>query len=494
MGKFNTKKPVSKTVNLAGAKAYKLSSETELVHAVLTTFLNDKYYESGADRIARIQNLVSESKPQFVANLAVIARTEFNLRSVSHLLLGELSKVHNGDSLVKDAIVAATVRPDDLLEIASYVGKPMPKQVKRGLRNGVLKFDRYALAKYRGEGKGMSMVDLFNMTHPKVELASPEQKTAWKDLMEGNLVSFDTWETEISNAKNDAERTKIWERLILEDKIGYMALLRNINNLLKYNISAKAEKHALIRLTDAEEIARSKQLPFRFYTAYQNVKGSRVYSDAISEAMDIALENTPKLKGNTLIAIDTSGSMMGDPIDKAAIFAATLMKANVTADVVLYDTQLRELSQSGRAPVLDLARHIITNAHGGGTDTGLVFRYMLKKGINYDRVIILSDNESWVSAAQENYKLYKKATGNDPFVYAIDIEGYGTADLAGTKVFNLTGWSDRLLDFVGQAEKGETLTQYVRDFVLPVRTVIVIKNYAKNPTEKKAKKVASKKK
>lgn len=482
MGKFNTKKPVSKTVNLAGAKAFKLTSETELIHAVLTTFLDDKYYESGNDRIARIQKLISESKPQFVANLAVVARTEFNLRSVSHLLLGELSKVHNGDSIVKDAIVAGAVRADDLMEIASYVGKPMPKQVKRGIRNAILKFDRYQLAKYRGEGKGISMVDLFNMTHPKTEHATAEQRKAWKDLIEGNLVSFDTWETEISNAKNDAERTKIWERLILEDKIGYMALLRNINNLLKYNISAKAEKHALIRLTDAEEIARSKQLPFRFYTAYTNVTGSRAYSDAISEAMDIALENTPKLKGRTLIAIDTSGSMDGDPIQKAAIFGATLMKANPNADVILYDTVVREFTQTGRAPVVDIANHIMRLAKGGGTNTGLVFMYAQKSKHPYDRIIILSDNESWVSSAQNGYKIFRQSTGQDPFVYAIDIQGYGTTDVSGSKVFNLTGWSDRLLDFVGQAEKGETLTQYIRDFVIPTTTI-----------EKKVMKVVTKK-
>lgn len=485
MGKFNTKKPVSKTVNLAGAKAFKLTSETELVHAVLTTFLNDKYYESGSDRISRIACLVAESKPQFVANLAVIARTEFNLRSISHLLLGELSKVHNGDSIVKDAIVAASVRPDDLLEIASYVGKPMPKQVKRGIRNGILKFDRYSLAKYRGEGKGMSMVDLFNMVHPKAQHATEEQHKAWSDLMTGNLVSFDTWETEISNSKNDTERTEIWERLILEDKIGYMALIRNINNFMKYKISAKAEKRVLVRLTDAEEIARSKQLPFRFYTAYKNVQGSRVYSDAISEAMDISLENTPKLKGKTLIAVDTSGSMTSgadSPITKAAIFAATLMKSNVTADVVLFDTQIREFTQTGRAPVVDIADHIVRNALGGGTDTGLVFQYMAKKGGVYDRVIIISDNESWASSAQEAYKTYRKKFNTDPFVYAIDIQGYGTTDLAGGKVFNLTGWSDRLLDFIGQAEKGETLVQYVRSFEVPTTRV-----------EKKVMKIVTKK-
>lgn len=468
MSKFNIKvAKEANTINRAGGVAFKMGSEQELVHAVLTTFLEDKFYESGNERLKRIQKLVAECKPKFVANLAVISRLEFNLRSVSHVLLGELSKVHSGDSIVKDAIIAASIRPDDVLEIASYVGNPMPKQVKRGIRNAILKYNRYQLAKYRGEGKEISMIDLFNLTHPKAQHATKEQKEAWKDLMEGNLVSFDTWETEISNAKDDKERIKIWENLILDNKIGYMALLRNLNNLDKYKVSIKAQSHAIARLTDTVEIKNSKQLPYRFYTAYQHVTGNRSYSDAISEAMDIALENVPELSGKTLIALDTSGSMSGDPIQKGSLFAATLAKANKNADVILYDTDVKELVVSSRTPIIDTAENIIRNSLGRGTNTGAVFEYATQNKKVYNRFIIISDNQSWAGVAQEEYKIYNKVMNVSPFVYAIDIQGHGTKDLTGGNVFYLTGLSDRLLDFIGQAEKGESLTDYVRNYEIP---------------------------
>ncbi len=218
MSKFNKKVASKATVNKAGGRAFRMDAETELLHAVLTTFLEDKHYESGDARLKRIQALIAECSDEYVARLAIVTRKEFNLRSVSHVLIGELAKMHNGDSMIKSLIIEAAIRPDDLLEILAYVGTPVPKQVKRGIRNALLKFDRYQLAKYKGEGKDVSMVDLFNLTHPKPEHASKEQKKAWKDLIEGKLVSFDTWETEISNAKNDKERTKIWENLIKEDK------------------------------------------------------------------------------------------------------------------------------------------------------------------------------------------------------------------------------------------------------------------------------------
>lgn len=484
--RFNAKKPTTKTTNLAGGRAFSMSKEMELVHAVLTTFLDDKFYESGNDRIDRIAELVKKNDPKFVSNLATVARQEFHLRSVVVVLIGELAKVHHGDSLVKETIVRTTQRVDDLIELVSYFKKDkiaLPKQVKRGIRNALLKFNRYQLAKYRAEGKTTSLVDVFNLTHPKPKHANDEQKQAWKDLMEGKLTSFDTWETEISNAKTDAARRRAWELLIQTNKLGYMALMRNLNNLIKYDVSAETLNMVVGKLTDRDEVKRSKQLPFRFYTAFENVQGSRKLSDALSIAMDHAVDNVPELSGRTLIAVDCSGSMKGETIEKAAIFAATLVRANENAELVMFDTSLKSLTVSGRTPVIDIARHIISEATGGGTETSLVFKYCMDKKKEFDRIIILSDNESWqesYDASPLRYRLagrnpgpgvnafyneYKRVMNADPYVYAIDIAGYGTKDIAGTKVFHLGGWSARLLDFVGAMERGETLVDYVREYI-----------------------------
>ncbi len=475
MSKFNGQAASTRTTNLAGGKAFSMRPELELTHAVLSSFLKDEFYEAGDARATRISNLVSqiaEKDPLFVAQLAKVARSEYHLRSVTTVLLGALAKAHRGDDLIKRAIVASTERVDDLTELAAYVGKPMPKQIKRGIRNALLKFSRYQLAKYRGEGKSVSLVDLFNLVHPKVIHASPEQQVAWKDLIEGNLVSTDTWEVEVSAGKTDEDRKKAFESLILEGKMGYMAMLRNLNNLIKYNVGDGVIELVAKRLSDPEEVAKSKQLPFRFYTAFQNVKGNRVLSDAISDAMDLSVANVPKFDGNMLIAIDTSGSMSSGiatetPLQKAALFAAALIRAN-NADVVLYDTQIQELSVSGRSTVLDLANKIITNAHGGGTETSLVFSYAINSKKNYDRIVIISDNESWSEgyrdeSVQGAYEVYKNHKGADPYVFAIDIQGYGTTDLQkSSHVFHLTGWSERMFDFMNVAEQGETLLDHIR--------------------------------
>lgn len=465
MSKFNTK-TTNKTVNLAGGKAFSMDPQMELVHAVLTTFLEDKYYESGDARLKRIQQLVILNKPEFVAKLAYVARTEYNLRSVSHVLIGELAKAHRGDSLVMKTIVKTVQRVDDITELAAYLDGKLTKQVKRGFRRALYKFNRYQLAKYRGEGNEYKLVDIFNMVHPKPEFANEEQRVAWKDLIEGNLVSTDTWESVISTTK---DKKASWEALVLENKLGYMALLRNLNNLIKNGVSEEVVDKVIEKLTDREEVKRSKQLPFRFVTAYGNVKGNRKLTDAISIAMDYALDNVPSLPGKTLIAVDCSGSMMGygDPaMKKASIFAAALAKSNVNAEIVLFDTQIQEANLSTRLPVIDLSEKIENMAKGGGTETSLVFRKATEENKIYDRIIIISDSESWMegyggNSVQDYYNKYKKETGADPFVYAIDIQGYGTKDITGGKVIHLTGWSARLLDFIGETEKGQSLVDYI---------------------------------
>lgn len=466
MSRFNQKTGSARVSNLAGGKAFAMKPKEELLHAVLTTFLSDKFYESGDDRLKRIQALIPQVGAEFAARLAVIARKEFHLRSVFHALIGETSKISTGTDLVKRAIEAGVERPDDLTEIAAYLEGKLSKQVKRGMRHAILKFSPFQIAKYRMEAKKIKLVDIFNLVHPKSQFASPEQQVAWKQLVDGELKSFDTWETRLSAGE---DKKKVWHDLIFKEKIGYMALLRNLRNLEEQADEMTQDKAAAM-LYDEELVRKSKQLPFRFYNAYKNVS-SRRFKDAIAKAMEISVKNVPALDGETLVAVDTSGSMTmgsgreGGAIERASVLAAALIKHS-SADVVLYDTRISNPSFNGLDSVITNAEKIQHLAHGGGTETSLVFRWAEKSGKKYKRIIILSDNESWNEYdVQSIYNEYRKF--NDCFVYAIDIQGYGTKDVAGEKVEHLAGFSERIFDFIGVKERGvDTLLRYVEDYKL----------------------------
>ena len=67
----------------------------------------------------------------------------------------------------------------------------------------------------------------------------------------------------------------------------------------------------LATIENPQMVKRSKQLPFRFLSAYkelENIGGSRVF-DALENAVEASIENMPKLEGTTVIAVDTSGSI-----------------------------------------------------------------------------------------------------------------------------------------------------------------------------------------
>jgi hypothetical protein len=99
-----------------------------------------------------------------------------------------------------------------------------------------------------------------------------------------------------------------WEILIQE--MGYMALLRNLRNFDKAGIGKNHANRIAQQLADPDEVAKSKQLPFRFYTAWMNTPSGR-WKTPLDAALSASIPNIPSLEGRSLILIDTSGSMQG---------------------------------------------------------------------------------------------------------------------------------------------------------------------------------------
>ncbi|KAG5501867.1 hypothetical protein JKF63_04137 [Porcisia hertigi] len=82
----------------------------------------------------------------------------------------------------------------------------------------------------------------------------------------------ETWETLLSQEGNTG---RVWDALISAEAVPYMALLRNLRNILTRRCSAKTHQRVLERLVDEQQIAASRQLPYRFYSAYLAVQQIR---------------------------------------------------------------------------------------------------------------------------------------------------------------------------------------------------------------------------
>jgi len=74
--------------------------------------------------------------------------------------------------------------------------------------------------------------------------------------LEDRLETPVTWETELSLKGNTKE---VWERLIDENRLGYMAMMRNLRNIIKSGASNMDKVYEY--LTDEERVLKNKQLP-----------------------------------------------------------------------------------------------------------------------------------------------------------------------------------------------------------------------------------------
>ena len=246
MMKFNfTNKGKDTTVNYMGAKAYKMTPEMELYSTVVTCMVDDSYYESNADRKSRISNLIAKCSPEFVARLAVYARTEMNLRSVPVILAVELAKLYSGNEIVKRTVAGIVNRADEITEILAYYQTAnkregtkklnrLSKQVQKGLIESFNKFDEYQFAKYN-RGSAVSLRDALFLVHPKAK--DEAQQAIFDKIVSDDLATPYTWETELSELgkkpfENERAKAKVvsekWQELLASGKLGYMAILRNL--------------------------------------------------------------------------------------------------------------------------------------------------------------------------------------------------------------------------------------------------------------------------
>jgi 60 kDa SS-A/Ro ribonucleoprotein len=461
MSRFNTTKQAVKIENKAGGLAYGQSPELELVSILLTSFANDQFYRSADDTFKRLISLVIDCDKQFVAKAAVYARTEFGMRSITHVVASELALHISGKEWAKDFYNTIVYRPDDMMEILSYhVSKngKIPNSMKKGFAKAFDKFDKYKLAKYRGEGKGFKLIDVVNMVHPIPTVKNMEAINA---LVKGELKSFDTWENELSKvgqvASSEEEKVDfkkdVWVKLITENKLGYFALLRNLRNIIEQ--APEIINVALEQLTNETLIKKSLVLPFRFQTAFDEINkltNGKIVRDvlmALNQAVDISINNVPKFDGETLVVLDESGSMDGKPAAIGSLFAAVLIKSN-NADFITFSDSARYRNVNPMDSTITISKSI--KFASGGTNFHSIFQTANKK---YDRIIILSDMQGWIGheTPTHEYNQWKKSTGSNPFVYSFDLNSYGSMQFPEQNVFCLAGFSEKVFTIMALLEK-----------------------------------------
>jgi 60 kDa SS-A/Ro ribonucleoprotein len=490
--------------NHEGAKAWAMGPEMELYAAVVTTSLSDKFYESGSDRLGRIRELIGKVAPEFVAQLAVYAREKMYLRSIPLVLTVELAKQHQGDALIRKLVARVIQRADEITELLAYyqsanqrtetkkLGK-LSKQLQKGLAESFNKFDEYQFAKYN-RAAAVKLRDALFLVHPKPK--DEAQQALFDKIAQDNLATAYTWESELSRAgqggfedaddKSEALGAK-WEELIGSGRLGYMALLRNLRNILSASVSDTAVQQVIIQLRNPLAVRKSKQFPFRFLSAYRELQElSHPLTPQVLEALESAVlasvENIAGFDDRTRIFIscDVSGSMYSpvSPNSKVSMYdiglvLGMLLQAKCGQVTTSIFGETHKVVQFPRGQVLRnaFALRSMEGAVGYATNGWKVIDHLISKRLLVDKVMLFTDCQMYDShgsnSIAERWRAYRKLAPK-AVLYIFDLQGYGQAPLQLKEdgVFLIAGWSEKVFEVMAAIERGEDALSAIRALTL----------------------------
>jgi telomerase protein component 1 len=258
-----------------------------------------------------------------VLKAALYARNELNIRSTTNYLLSIAANARACGPFLRKYFGATVKLPSDWLDVAAtyqmlpdrtLTGSAIPTCLRKAMTVKFADFDSYQLAKYNKEGaikrkkkkqrlaekknpeaaavvkQGKPTVTLkqmirqLHMSKPPYAVMCilgkkyPETETEFRAAnlpgefdaaLAGRRMKLpvpETWETLVSQKGNKAAT---WEELIEHKKLPFMAMLRNLRNLIFTGVHPKYHRWVMNKLKNEKTIASSKQFPFRFFSAYE---------------------------------------------------------------------------------------------------------------------------------------------------------------------------------------------------------------------------------
>jgi hypothetical protein len=514
---YNAEKCIPKRVS--GGKFEKLEQRLQIVTDKLKGFAScDELDEVAREVVATAIDVAAGDKPEDLLAIANWLRNEMNIRLTPQVLLVVASKMDNTKSLVRKYAPHIVKRPDEvktcLLVFRFMFGmKSLPNGLNFGLgdaiakfgERGMVKYDtpdfpkwsdvlqwvkrkkdwpvKDAVAKYFITGKIVDPKAVPLIAARKALSAKTEFDAEAKALAVKSKVN---WEVLRSQFKGDAKA--VWEYLVEKNLLGYMAMLRNLRNILQAGVSAETIEKVSARISDRDAVLKSKQLPFRFLSAHKSIDGSfgdfadrNELAAAVELASNYACENI-HLPGVTAIFSDISGSMTTNKVsskstvtcaDAANVLCGIVAKACERPYVYAFAADTREVRFTKNDTVLGIAAKVGTGGVNGHNTNAWKIPVLLKeKGLTPDRVIILSDLQAWSDGSMSGARSYRanygeekavcdtwadyvasSAKAKDTWLHCIHLNGYGdTVVDEGSHVNQVAGFSEKVFGMLLQAE------------------------------------------
>lgn len=400
----------------------------------------DTFYEDGVSVTDRIK-----------ANMAKVSREEAvevlheakDVNKLRHLPLFLLICMAENHMLRKEDVCSTITRVDDMSELLALYWrdgkKPLPAQMVKGLKMSFSKFDEYQLAKYKGDSKEIKLRDVLRIVRPKPE--NEEQSALWKRAVSGTLATPDTWEVELSKSK---DKKSSWTRLLSENRLGSLALLRNIRNMKAAGVEASLVRNAIAKANV------SRILPFQILAS---ARMNPDYEDALEPKLFESIKEFDRIPGNTLILVDTSYSMSAklseksdmNRCDAAGAVAAIFREVCKNVAVYKFDNSPHLIpSRRGFALIDQFTPNGGTNVYGSVRESVNV---EIKKGFMPDRIVVFTDE-------QDNCYNINNVAVFAPHGYIVNVGTYekGVLYQSASKWVHISGWSDGVVKFITEME------------------------------------------
>jgi hypothetical protein len=541
MAKYNTKRSRARTrgpihttdqpdsTTYEGAPAYSADDNSALYMLGVSNMVGeDTFYESATDRDARYRQLihrVAVNDPEWLAGFLPWLRREGNLRSAS--LVGALeataamieTEMPGGRKLIDSVIMRADEPAEALAYWHSQHGLAIPMPVKRGVGDALIRLGgERNYIKYGTPDARIGWAEVLDLTHPgdregsrqhqrggwqadlfdyvlahrrdpnapipdslamlqaRAELlALPlDQRRAVLDNPDRLALAGFTWE-QLAGWLQSPMDAAAWEAII--PSMGYMALLRNLRNFDEAHVSDEVALAVAGRLSDKEQVAKSRQFPYRFLSAHLAAPSLR-WAWPLERALGYAVQNIPELPGRTLILVDTSASMDSDlsakskvtRVQVAGLFGAAMAIRNEgRVDLFAFaDTNMKIPLPKGGAvlPTVEfISKNIGTVGHGTRIASAVRDTYS-----HHDRVVIFSDMQTfdYRSGSLAEFGGYRGGylTGSDAAplsqtvpgsvpMYAWDLAGYDRSPMpTGNNRHQVGGFTDAAFRIIQLLEAG----------------------------------------
>jgi 60 kDa SS-A/Ro ribonucleoprotein len=400
-------------------------------------------------------------------------------------------------------------RADEITELLAYYAlanertdvkklNKLSKQIQKGLAEKFNQFDEYQFAKYNRAAE-VKLKDALFLVHPKPK--DENQQVLFNKIVADVLAIPYTWETELSalgqtkfesiKHKNEAFKLK-WEELVDSGKLGYMALLRNLRNILEAEVSGEHIEKVCAFLTNEKAVENSKQLPFRFLSAYRELKlidnGMTAFIlNAIEDALIVSVKNLKGFDINTkvVIACDVSGSMQKNISAKSKIMyydigllLGMLMKHKCKNVVTgMFGDTWKTINLPSKNILQNVDEFYKREGEVGYATNGYkVIEDLVRSRKVVDKIFMFTDCQMWNSnvinqmmgnSLQQAWKQYKIIAPNAK-LYLFDLAGLGNTplDCKENDVHLIAGWSDKIFDVLNAIENGSNAIQEIENIEL----------------------------